>query len=340
MRVAVAGAGYFAQFHLEAWKRLEAEGLLTLVALADPSVGAREVALARHGIARGYADCAAMLDAERPDLLDIATPPATHLALVRACAARGIACVSQKPLAPTLDEAREVVAAAEAAGIGVTVHENFRFMPWHAEMRRFIESGRLGTPHGITVRLRPGDGQGPNAYLNRQPYFRAMPRFLVHETAIHLIDTHRHLLGEVVSVTARLRRLNPAIAGEDAGAIHMEFAGGATALIDANRLNDHPAGNTRLTMGEQWLEGSAGVLRLNGDGQLFWKPHSGAEVPHTYEWRHGGFGGDCVYRQQHHIVAALKAGATPVNAARDYLRNLEIEEAVYRSHAERRTVDV
>ena len=70
-------------------------------------------------------------------------------------------------------------------------------------MRRCLDAGLLGTPHAISVRLRPGDGQGAAAYLERQPYFQNMPRFLVHETAIHFIDAFRFLLGEVRAVTAR-----------------------------------------------------------------------------------------------------------------------------------------
>ena len=56
-----------------------------------------------------------------------------------------------------------------------------------------------------------------------------------------------------------------------------EFAGGATGLFDGNRLNDHVAANPRRTMGEMWLEGAAGVLRLDGEARLWWKPHHGAE---------------------------------------------------------------
>jgi predicted dehydrogenase len=188
--------------------------------------------------------------------------------------------------------------------------------------------------------MRPGDGQGPDAYLGRQPYFQRMPRFLVHETAIHFIDTFRFLLGEVESVSASLTRRNPVIEGEDGGYIALRFAGGATAMIDANRLNDHPAEDTRLTMGEHWLEGSNGVLRLDGFGRLHWKPHGRPEAEHPYEWRKAGFAGDCVYRQQKHLIEAFSAGTAPVNTGRDYLRNYAIEEAIYRSHDERRMIDV
>ncbi len=213
-------------------------------------------------------------------------------------------------------------------------------MPWYREMKRCIDNGMLGTLHSMSIRMRPGDGQGPDAYLSRQPYFQTMPRFWVHETAIHFVDACRFLLGEVVTVGAQLRRLNPVIAGEDAGYITASaFGDGPTALIDGNRLNDHPADNTRLTMGEHWLEGSKGVLRLDGYGRLHWKPHGEAEDEHAYDWNDAGFGGDCVYRQQKHLIEAHCANRDPVNTGRAYLRNYAIEEAIYRAHAEGRRVD-
>ena len=140
----------------------------------------------------------------------------------------------------------------------LVVHENFRWQPWYREAKRLLDAGALGAPHSIAFRLRPGDGQGPRAYLDRQPYFQQMPRLLVYETAIHFIDTFRFLLGEVAAVTARLRRINPAIEGEDAGYIVFEFERGASGLFDGNRANDHVAADQRRTMGEMWLEGAAG----------------------------------------------------------------------------------
>jgi len=51
------------------------------------------------------------------------------------------------------------------------------------EARHLVDAGRIGMPLHVTFRLRPGDGQGPQAYLARQPYFQNMPRFLIHEPA-------------------------------------------------------------------------------------------------------------------------------------------------------------
>jgi predicted dehydrogenase len=338
--VCVAGAGYFGRYHLEAWQRLQAQGLVTLAGVAEPDAQRRAAAMKDFAIGHGFADAEAMLLALRPDLVDIATPPQAHLPLVALAAREGIACISQKPLAPTYAEAVQLVQTAEDAGIVLAVHENFRWMPWYLEMKRCLASGMLGMPHSMSVRMRPGDGQGPDAYLGRQPYFQKMQRFWVHETAIHFVDSFRFLFGEVTAVGALLKRRNPVIAGEDGGYVTLQFGDGPTALIDGNRLNDHPAADTRLTMGEHWLEGSAGVMRLDGYGRLFWKPHGQPEVGHAYQWDDVGFAGDCVFRQQKHVIEQIGKGQAPVNTGREYLRNYAIEEAIYRSHDERRFIDV
>jgi predicted dehydrogenase len=330
IKVAVAGTGYFSQFHFDAWRRVPGAKLVAVCSLDPASL---VEAAARYLIPRQFADVGEMLDRAAPDLLDIATPPAAHLALLRAAAARKVAVLCQKPLGGDLATARAMVALARDAGITFVVHENFRFMPWYREARRLLAAGALGEPYGIAFRLRPGDGQGPRAYLDRQPYFQTMPRFLIHETGIHLIDAFRYLLGEVDGVFARLRRLNPAIAGEDAGLVLFEFASGAAGLFDGNRLVDAPAANPRLTMGEMTLEGSAARLRLDGFGRLWLRPHHGPEREHAYAWQDRGFGGDCVHALQSHVVDHLERGAPLENRGEDYLTNLGIEEAIYRSAA-------
>jgi D-apiose dehydrogenase len=338
-RVAIVGAGYFAQFHLEAWQRLAREGRCELVAVCDANFGRAKQAVAATG-ARAYENASSMLENQSLDLLDIATPPDSHAILLGLALSHRLPTICQKPVAPSYEEARSLSERVRKGSTPVWIHENFRWMPWYLEMKSAIAAGQVGVLHDVSFRLRPGDGQGPEAYLSRQPYFQTMPRFLVHETLIHLIDTFRFLMGDVVAVYAQLRRVNPVIKGEDAGYVLFRFASGATGLIDANRLNDHVAANCRLTMGEAWLSGSKGVLRLNGDGELFFKPHLAPESSHHYLWNPQGFGGDCVYRQQRHVLDALAGGEPATNLLDAYMRNLEIEEAVYESNKLRREVAV
>jgi predicted dehydrogenase len=182
--------------------------------------------------------------------------------------------------------------------------------------------------------MRPGDGQGPRAYLDRQAYFQKMPRFLIHETGIHMVDVFRFLFGEVGSVTARLRRLNPAIAGEDAGCVFMDFTDGFAAVLDGNRLVDFEAENPRLTMGQFLVEGEKGQIRLDGDGSIHTRAHRGRWQVHDYAWNDRGYGGDCVHALQRHVVDHLLHGAPVENRAEVYLRNMQVEEAIYRSDLE------
>ena len=338
LRVAVAGAGYFCQFQLDAWRRIPG---IEIAAICNRDESKARALAARFGIPRVFGSVGAMLDACKADILDIVTPPATHRDSVDEAARRGIMTICQKPFGKTHAEACALVEQARRAGVTLAVHENFRFMPHFREMKRLLDKGWLGEVHSIAFRLRPGDGQGPDAYLARQGYFQAMPRFLVFETAIHLIDTFRYLVGEVSAVTARLRRINPVIAGEDAGYIVFEFANGATGLFDGNRLNDHVAENPRRTMGECWLEGTGGVLRLDGDARLWWKPHQKDETEHAYDrGRDDTFGGGACDALQEHVVRHLREGAPLENEGSAYLANMLIQEAVYASHAEGRRIDI
>jgi D-apiose dehydrogenase len=332
LRVAGVGAGYFSRFHLQGWRAIPR---VELAGWCDRD----KSKLTEFSNQDSYSNLGEMLGRVKPDLLDIVTPPETHLEIVRAAAERGIPMICQKPLAPTYGEAEEIVRVAQAAGVPLVVHENIRWTPWHREARRLIEAGMPGALHSVSFRLRPGDGQGERAYLDRQPYFQEMPRLLVYETAIHWIDTFRYLMGEVVSVISLLKKKNPVIAGEDSGYILFEFENEATGMFDGNRLNDHVADNPRRTMGEMWLEGAKGVLRLDGNARLWWKPHHEPETRHSYDaGPEDAFGGGACGALQAHVVAHLLDGKLLENAGQDYLVNLRVQEAVYRSDAEGRKI--
>ncbi len=328
IKIAVAGTGFFSRFHYDAWQRLpmaELVGAASLDARGLAAVGEQ------FGIEALFDDVGVMLDQTEPDLLDIVAPPNAHKTLLEEAARRGIDVICQKPLGGDFATAKAMVEIADTAGITLVVHENFRFQPWYREAKRVMEAGHLGEVTNISFRLRPGDGQGARAYLDRQPYFQAMERFLIHETAIHQIDSFRYLMGEVSGVYASLRRLNPAIKGEDAGYLIFEFASGAQGLFDGNRLLDFPADNPRLTMGVLLIEGTGGCLRLDGDGGLWLRAHQGDEQAHDYPWSHQGFGGDCVLALQRHVLDHVVKETALENRAGDYLANLRIEEAIYRS---------
>lgn len=289
-----------------------------------------------------YSDLDVMLAETKPDLLDVILPPVAHAATIKTALAAGIkTIICQKPFCNDLVEAESITALAEAAGARIIVHENFRFQPWYRAIKAAIDDGAIGTVQQVTFRLRPGDGQGPRAYLDRQPYFQQMERFLVHETAVHFIDTFRYLLGDPKSVYADLRKINPVIAGEDAGYILFDHSDGVRAIFDGNRHLDHAAQNTRCTMGEGLIEGTEGTLTLTGDGTVHLRKFSTMDpttVLAAEEWE--GFGGDCVHHLQSHVICGILDGTKFENEARDYLTVIRIEEAIYASADKERKLKV
>ena len=323
--VACVGAGYFAQLHHAAWQEIAGAAL---VGVADPD----PIATSPKPVQR-YDSLDAMLAAGPVDILDIVTPPASHAALIEAAIAAGVGrIICQKPFCGSLATARRMTDAAEEAGAALIVHENFRFQPWYRQLRGEIDRGRAGRLHQFRFALRPGDGQGQDAYLDRQPYFRKMDRFLIHETGVHFLDLFTYLFGLPASLYADLRRLNETISGEDAGIIICGYEDGMRAIFDGNRLADHVAENPRLTMGEAMLEGSQGSLRITGSGQLEWRQHGASD------WQvlagppeDVSFGGGCVRAFCQHAVDAWQDGRSPETDARGYLRVLAMEEAAYAS---------
>jgi predicted dehydrogenase len=337
LKVAVVGAGYFAQLHHEAWMRLDR---VELVGICDMDAEAAEAAAKTHGVA-AFTDVDHMLADTRPDLVDIVTPPPSHLALIRTCMDQQVAVICQKPFCRTPKEAQEAVALSRKADRFIAVHENFRFQPWYRKARQLLDENALGQVYQITYRLRPGDGQGPDAYLARQPYFQQMPKLLIRETGVHWIDTFRYLFGNPSAVFADLRRLNPVIAGEDAGIVLFDLPGGVRGVLDGNRLADHAADNTRRTMGEMLIEGADASLRLSGQGELWLRKHGGiAETQVACEFVDIVFGGDCVFNLCAHVAAHVLDGADLENEASDYLVVQAAERAAYLSSEKRCWIDV
>ena len=334
LRIAVIGAGYFSQFHLDGWRSVENA---QVVSLCDTDAQKVRALGDRYSVPTITQELSQAF-AGGVDVIDVVTPPSTHIDIITRLLPARVPIICQKPFANDLAQATSLVDMVERQQVPLIVHENFRFAPWFREIKRLINNGHFGTLHDITFRLRPGDGQGPCAYLERQPYFQKMPQLLIRETGVHFIDTFRYLFGEVSSVTARLRRVNPVIAGEDAGVVLFDFTSGSTGLFDGNRLNGHAAKDQRRTMGEAWIEGSAGVMRLDGQARLWWLPHGGDEIEHRYDAGPLTFAGGACGALCAHVASYLRYGSPLENTGRAYLRNLVIQEAIYRSHSEGRTI--
>jgi D-apiose dehydrogenase len=316
LRGALIGCGFFGRIQAEAWSRMpEAE----IVAACDADLDR-----ARGVSASAWQNAEQLLDSMALDFIDIATRPDAHLELIKLATDRRIPVICQKPLANSVDDARAIVRLAEETGVPVMVHENWRWQPWYREANRLIREGAIGAPLGYRFRLRQRDGAGENAYPN-QPYFRQMPRLLIHETLVHPIDTARFFFGNVKSIYARIRRINPVIAGEDRALLTLVHESDLDGLIDGHRfLDPEPPGPA---MGETVIEAESAVLRINAPGEIT----IGGNVVYPAPVNLPGYKGDSVRAVQKHFIECLRNGTPMEPSVANYWNTFATVEAAYRS---------
>jgi predicted dehydrogenase len=331
LRGAIIGAGYFAGIQMQAWREIEGA---VITAVCDLDGDKAKAFAARHGISAVYSDVGELLEHEELDFVDIVTRPDSHLVLVERAAERGLAVLCQKPLAPTFKEAKAIVSLCEAKAVPFMVNENWRWQKWYREIKALLEADTIGAVFHAFVCMRTGDGRGEAPYQH-QPYFKDMERFLIFETLVHFIDTLRFLMGDIHSVYATTRRINSLIRGEDLALLTLEFASGATAVIDANRFTEPQARSE--TFGRVSLEGRLGEIVLELSGDVHVRPNNGPSRLHAYPHPGGYRGGSCQATQAH-FVTALMQGLPFETSGVDYLRTLAVVEAAYSSAASSKVV--
>lgn len=228
LRVAVAGAGMISWYHLAAWRKLGDR--VHVVAVCDPDEEKAEKRAREFSIPAVYGDAAPMLGKEALDALDVASPRATHAAWVDDAAARDIDVLCQKPLAPTLSEAIDLVRRVEGK-CRLMVHENWRFRPWYRELWRWIAAGELGEVLLARMSLvgsgMLADATGRRPTFERQPFMQHEERLMIAEVLIHHLDVMRYLCGDMRVLGARAAHTLADVRGETSASILLETVSGA-----------------------------------------------------------------------------------------------------------------
>lgn len=142
----LVGVGFIGPHHLEAVRRL---GFVDVVAIADSSEEMAKQKAAALGVPKGYGSYEALMADPDVDVVHNATPNALHHPVSMAAIAAGKHIVSDKPLAMTSAQARELLDAATAKGVVHAVTFNYRGNPLVQQARVMIEKGEIGPPRFI-----------------------------------------------------------------------------------------------------------------------------------------------------------------------------------------------
>jgi len=329
----VIGCGYFAQNHLNGWGEVEGA---EIVVLCDRDSEALHQTARFFGIERTYTDAEAMLAETDLDFVDVVTRVGSHRELVELAAAQKTHVICQKPFAPSVEDARNMVVACIHSGVTLMVHENFRWQTPIRALKGVLTSGAIGTPFFGQISFRSAF----DVYSN-QPYLATDDRFIVSDLGIHLLDLARFLMGDVEQMYTRTQRVNTKIKGEDVATIILDIEDGKTCVVDASyasRLEHEIFPQTLIR-----IEGSEGSVHLERDFRLTTVSSSGVTVeevpPEIYSWSSppGQAIQDGVVGIQRHWVDCLENGLEPETSGRDNLKTLELVFGAYNS-AEHRSV--
>jgi 2-alkyl-3-oxoalkanoate reductase len=140
LRVAVVGAGYVANHHLAALKRLD---FVELVAICDTQREAAEALASRYGIGLVVTRIDD-LAAARPQIVHVLTPPASHAALAIKVLDMGCGVLVEKPMADTAAECEAMIEKAQARGLILGVNHSDLLDPVVMKALEAVRAGRIG----------------------------------------------------------------------------------------------------------------------------------------------------------------------------------------------------
>jgi D-apiose dehydrogenase len=321
------GCGFFAQNHLHAWQDLKQNGV-DIVAVCDVDATKAKAAAEAFDVPRWYTDARQMFASEHLGLVDIATQMGTHVELVTLAIAHSVPTIVQKPFGEDIAQVRQMVSAADKAGVFLAVHENFRFQKPLRKIQEVLASGAIGKPSWARISFRTGY----DIYAG-QPYLAQQERFVLIDVGVHVLDVARALLGEVTHSTAELQSRNPNAIGEDTATMLLRHTSGAVSVVECTYGSRRVPDSFPETLIE--IEGERGAI-VSRIGNIVEVTIDGTmtvydEDPEVLPWaaRPWHVIQDSVLATCRHMLDAVKAGRPAATSAADNLKTFALVEAAY-----------
>jgi len=192
-------------------------------------------------------------------LVTVATPPHAHHRPVMQAIAAGRAVMCEKPFARDLAQAREMLAAAEKAGVVHGLGAEFRFDSAQALMRRVVKAGMIGDPLMFS-RIYQQPGQGEEEPLADWWTDADQGGGFLGAFGTHMIDQALSTVGPIRSVSAILRKLTttrPAMTSDDYYNVQFVAENGCRGVIEAAMSFPGPfimATKIAGTKGAAWIQ--------------------------------------------------------------------------------------
>jgi predicted dehydrogenase len=230
-KVALLGLGAVAeQIHLPACTLLPD---VEVIGACEPEAERRLRVGRRFGIGALYANAETLLDKEKPEIVIIGTPPDVHRDLCLLALDRGAHVFCEKPFVRTVNEADEIIEAAERRRLTVFVNNQYRFMKIYRLTQELIASGEYGSPFLIQCwqqMLHP-----PSLEQN----WRArLTLSTLYEFGTHPLDLICFFFGALpVSISAHIPSPRRCLEADVVVQATLRFPGGQLATLLLNRIS-------------------------------------------------------------------------------------------------------
>jgi len=277
IRVALIGHKFMGVAHSNAyrnagmWADLPAKIVMKCVCAEDSMENLQEFA-DKFGWESIETDWRKVVTRDDIDLISIAAPNFLHKEIAIEAAKNGKHILCEKPLANNLDEAREMLAAVEKAGVKHCCGYSYRFTPSLALARQMVQEGRIGRIYNVFVRYAQDWIADPNFGMVWRFDKKIAGSGPLGDLSAHSIDATRFVTGlKFKEVTGNLQTLikerpmdskNPngpkgKVTVDDVAQFLVNFEGGATGTYES----------TRLATGRK----NYNTLEVNGEkGSIFW----------------------------------------------------------------------
>lgn len=306
LRFAILGTGFWAQYQLAAWREVPGA---ECVALFNRTRAKAEALAARLGIPAVYDDPEKLFSEQKLDFVDIITDVDTHPRFVHLAARHGVGVICQKPLAPRLVDAEEMVSACRAAGVPLLVHENWRWQTPFREVKHVLDSAVIGDVFRARIDMVSGFPVSAN-----QPFLVDLEQFVLTDMGSHTLDTARFLFGEPRTVYCQTHRTLAHMKGENVATVMMSMNDDRTTVLCQMGYAENPLERECFPETLVFIEGSRGTIELT--------PGFGLRVT-TKDGTHSRKVSPPVYSWANPAYAVVHSSIVPCNA--DLLRHLRRE---------------
>lgn len=320
-RVGLMGCGVVADYgHIPAIRTVDA---LELHAVFDPSAEALARAQAKHAIPNVFRNVEEFL-ASGIEAVSITSPAPCHRENVLAAARHRLPVLCEKPLAMDADEAAEMIAAMEGAGVPLHTGFCYRFSPSALKIRELVRSEAIGDVRSLRLiynwnchgKYEP-DGGGRRVVQKRREG-RMLEGGPMVDCGTHQIDLATFWLGsEVVRFSGHGAWVD-AYEAPDHMWLHLDHANGAHTAVEISYSYHHTSKNHPSEFVYE-LIGTEGVIRYDRSAQRF--AMESAEGRTEFEF-HSEKSFEGMYAEWARSLAT--GGSELLTSARDGMRVVEI----------------